>query len=210
MMYSISKRLIDIVGSVFCLIIFSPVIIVAAVYIKIISPDGPIFSDTPKRAAKGGREFKMYKFRTMIPNAHEYMLSHPELYEKYKNNNYKLDDDPRWLPGAKFIRKYSIDEFPQFINVLFGDMSLVGPRAYYPFELRDQEKVYPETAAHIKEVLSVKPGITGLWKVSGRSAVSFPDRIKIDSYYANKHSVLLDLTILLKTPAALLSGRGAC
>lgn len=210
MVYQIIKRTIDIVGGAVGLIVFSPIIVFTAIYIKLVSPEGPVFTDTPKRAAQNGREFKMYKFRTMIPRAHEYMLDHPDLYEKYKNNNYKLDDDPRWLPGAKFIRKYSIDEFPQFINVVTGDMSLIGPRAYYPFELRDQQKVYPETASHIKEVLSVKPGVTGLWQVNGRSAVSFPDRIKIDSYYATHRSLLLDLKILVKTPAALLSGRGAC
>lgn len=192
------------------MVLFSPILILAAVYIKLVSPDGPIFTDTPKRVTMGGREFRMYKFRTMIPKAHEYMLAHQDLYERYKNNNYKLDDDPRWLPGAKFIRKYSIDELPQFINVILGDMSLVGARPYYPFELRDQEKVYPETAPHIKEVLSVKPGITGPWQVGGRSAVPFPERIRIDSDYASSRSIIYDISIILRTPMALISGRGAC
>ena len=152
----------------------------------------------------------MYKFRTMIPKAHEWLVEHPDIYEKYKENNYKLDNDPRWLPGAKFIRKYSIDEFPQFINVVLGDMSIVGPRAYYPFELRDQEKAFPETAEHIREVLSVKPGITGSWQVGGRGDVPFPERIKMDAAYASRRSILYDLWLILKTPMALVSGKGAC
>ncbi len=210
MTYIILKRILDIVGAVFGLLLFFPIILLTSLYIKIVSPGGPVFADTPRRVGQGGGEFKMYKFRTMIPNAHQYLLDHPDLYELYKKNSYKLDPDPRWLPGAKAIRKYSFDELPQFINVLIGDMSLVGPRAYYPFELRDQERVYPETSPHIQKVLSVKPGITGLWQVSGRSAVSFPDRIKIDSAYADKKSIFFDLKIIFKTPLALISGRGAC
>ena len=210
MTYNILKRILDIFGAIFGIVLFSPIIILTAIYIKITSPQGPIFADIPNRAGQKGTEFKMYKFRTMIPNAHQYLLDHPDLYEQYKKNSYKLDPDPRLLPGAKMIRKYSLDELPQFFNVLFGNMSLVGPRAYYPFELIDQGKAYPGTVPHIKEVQSVKPGITGPWQVGGRSAVSFPDRIQIDSAYAAKKSIIFDIKIIFKTPLALISGRGAC
>lgn len=209
-MYNSLKRILDIIGGIVGLVLFSPVILITAIFIKLVSHHGPIFADTPKRVGQNGVEFRMYKFRTMIPNAHQFLLDNPELYEKYKKNNFKLDPDPRWLPGANFIRKFSIDELPQFINILIGNMSLVGPRAYYPFELRDQQEIYPETAPHIQEVQSVKPGLTGLWQVSGRSGVSFPDRIKMDSYYSRKRSIVYDMWLLIKTPVALLSGRGAC
>jgi len=210
MFYGIAKRILDIIGGFAGVILFSPVLLATSIFIKVVSSKGPILADTPKRVGKDGREFRMFKFRTMIPNAYQYLLDHPDLYEKYKKNNFKLDDDPRWLPGAKFIRKYSLDELPQFFNVIKGDMSLVGPRSYYPFELNDQQKAYPETGPHIKEVLSVKPGITGLWQVSGRSQISFPDRIKLDSYYATRKSLGYDLLLIAKTPMALISGRGAC
>ena len=110
---------------------------------------------------------------------------------------------------GKFIRRYSIDELPQFVNVLKGEMSIVGPRPYYPDELEEQQRVYPHTKKYVKEALTVKPGITGLWQVSGRSDVNFDERIKLDAEYARKKSLLLDIIILLKSPWAVLSGKGA-
>jgi len=153
----------------------------------------------------------MYKFRSMIPNAHKWLLEHPEWHEKYKANNYKIspDEDPRFIKGARFMRKYSIDELPQFLNVLLGDMSLVGPRAYYPFELREQREKYPEASQYIDEVFQIKPGITGVWQVSGRSSIGFLERIKMDADYAKKRSILYDLLIILKTPLAVLAAKGA-
>ena len=147
----------------------------------------------------------------MIPKAHEYLLNHPELHQKYLENNYKIeiDEDPRVLPGAKFIRKYSIDEMPQFINVIKGDMSLVGPRAYYFFEVEEQMERYPETKKHLDKALQVKPGITGPWQVSGRSEIGFKDRVKLDAKYADNKSLLYDLLILVKTPYVVITGKGA-
>jgi len=110
---------------------------------------------------------------------------------------------------GKIIRRYSIDEIPQFINVLKGEMSIVGPRAYYPDELVEQQKRYPHTEKLVKEVLSVKPGITGFWQVSGRSEINFDKRIEMDAYYARKKSLLFDILIILKTPWAMISGKGA-
>ena len=117
--------------------------------------------------------------------------------------------DPRITRVGRFIRKYSIDEVPQFINSLKGDMSIVGPRAYYPDELRDQQKEYPNTQDAVKVVLSVKPGITGVWQVTGRSGINFDKRILLDAEYAKKRSIVYDVWLILKTPAAMLSGKGA-
>ena len=107
------------------------------------------------------------------------------------------------------MRKHSLDEIPQLINAIKGDMSLIGPRAYYPDELKEQQAKYPHTKKLVKEVLSVRPGITGYWQVTGRSEVNFDKRIEMDAYYARKKSVILDLLILLKTPWAMVTGRGA-
>jgi lipopolysaccharide/colanic/teichoic acid biosynthesis glycosyltransferase len=206
--YEFWKRIIDIFGSTVGLVLFSPIMVVTAIYIKIVSP-GPVFADIPPRVGKGRWKFKMYKFRSMIPDAHGYLLRHPDLYEEYKKNSYKLDNDPRIVPGGAFIRKYSIDELPQFINVFKGDMSLVGPRAYYPFELRDQQREFPETKQHVKKLLTVKPGVSGPWQVGGRSDVSFTERTKIDADYASRRSIWYDLYIILKTPCAVVSAKGA-
>lgn len=211
MYYEATKRAIDIVGSITLLIIFSPVIVVTAILIELTS-DGPIFPRTPKRVGKGGKLFYPYKFRSMIINAHTRLKKDPEfkkLHKKYKKSSYKLHKDPRVTPVGRFIRKHSIDEIPQLANVLKGEMSIVGPRPYYPDELRNQQKKYPHTKKLVREVLSVRPGITGYWQVSGRSEVNFDKRIEMDAYYARKRSILLDVLVLLKTPWAMISGMGA-
>lgn len=205
------KRLIDIIFSIILLIIFSPFCIILAVAIKLDSP-GPIFADTPERVGKGGKLFKMYKFRSMIENAHMLLRRDPKLkslYEKYKRNSYKLKEDPRVTSIGKFMRRHSLDEIPQLINVLRGEMSLIGPRAYYPDELSNQQKKYPTTRALVKRVLSIKPGITGYWQVSGRSEVNFDKRIAMDADYVKKRSLWYDIKILIKTPLAMVSGKGA-
>lgn len=211
MVYNLLKRVLDITLSIFLLIIFLPVILLTALVIKINSK-GPVFADTPHRVGQGGQLFRMYKFRSMIKNAHDALVTDPEfkkLYEDYRRGGYKLKQDPRITQVGKFIRKYSIDEIPQFINVLRGEMSVVGPRAYYPDELRYQQKEYPNTQDAVKVVLSVKPGITGIWQVSGRSEINFDKRIHLDANYAVRRSILYDLGIIFKTPLAMLSGKGA-
>lgn len=211
MFYHLAKRVIDILGSMALLLLFFPVCLVAVVLIKIDSP-GPILADTPKRVGKNGRPFKMYKFRSMISNAHNLLRRNPKfkkLYEQYKRDSYKLKKDPRVTRIGRFLRKHSIDEIPQLVNVLRGEMSLVGPRAYYPDELENQQRKYPHTRQLVKEVLSIKPGITGAWQVSGRSEVNFDKRIAIDALYVHRRSILYDLSILLKTPWAMISGKGA-
>jgi len=209
--YEIVKRFIDIIMSFFLIIIFSPVILLVAIAIRLDS-HGPVFADTPERVGKNGKPFKMYKFRSMIENAHELLRENPkfaELYRDYKKGSYKLKDDPRVTKVGHFIRIHSLDEVPQFFNILKGDMSLVGPRAYYPDELREQQKRYPLTRNSVKVVLSVKPGLTGQWQVSGRSEINFDKRIKMDAEYVKRRSIFYDLEIIAKTPSAMVTGKGA-
>lgn len=210
-MYEFIKRTVDLILSVILLIFFFPICILTAVAI-VFGSHGPILADTPERVGKNGERFKMYKFRSMVQNAHEILREDPHfsaLYQKYKKGSYKLRDDPRITPAGRFIRKHSIDEIPQLINVLRGEMSVVGPRAYYPDELREQQEKYPHTKDLVKVVLSVRPGITGAWQVSGRSEVNFDKRIKIDAEYVRRKSILYDMIIILKTPWAMISGKGA-
>lgn len=205
------KRLIDIIGSIVGIIFLSPVMISASIFIKIVSPEGPVLADIPNRVGKDKKTFKFYKFRSMYPNAHEMLKKDPKLYDKYVKNNYKLssDEDPRLIKGGVFLRKSSIDELPQFFNVLKGEMSLVGYRAYYPDEIEEQVKRFPEAKKYMSQVMKVKPGITGLWQVSGRSDIGFVDRVRLDAKYAKNVSLLYDLRIVLKTPYVVLLGKGA-
>lgn len=212
MLYDFSKRLLDTLISILALIIFSPIILLTAIAIRLDSP-GPLLADTPARTGRGGKTFRMYKFRSMVANAHDILTSDPkykELLDQYKKGGYKLKNDPRITPVGRIIRKYSFDELPQFINVLKGEMSVVGPRAYYPDELRDQQKKHPYTKDAVKVVLSVKPGITGVWQVNGRSEINFDKRIQLDASYAKRRSIMYDLYIIfVKTPVAMFSGKGA-
>lgn len=210
-MFYIVKRCLDIFSAMILLIVFFPVILITAIAIKLDS-QGPIFADTPMRVGKEGRLFRMYKFRSMVQNAYELLSSDPhykKLNDEYKKSGFKLKHDPRVTRVGQFIRKYSLDEIPQVLNVLRGDMSLVGPRAYYADELSYQQKKYPQTREAVKIVLSVKPGITGLWQVSGRSEINFDKRIQMDADYAKKRSILYDLHIISKTPVAMISAKGA-
>ncbi|MFZ5535438.1 MAG: sugar transferase [Patescibacteria group bacterium] len=210
-MYNFFKRCIDIIGSVVLGIIFLPISTLVAIAILLDSP-GPVFADTPQRVGKDGSPFKLYKFRSMIVNAHTKLRTDPKLkklYQEYKRNSYKLKEDPRVTTVGRFIRKHSLDEIPQFLNVLKGDMSLVGPRPYYADELVEQQRKYPHTKDLVQIVLSARPGITGWWQVSGRSEVNFDKRIKLDADYVLRRSLLFDIYILLKSPWAMISGKGA-
>lgn len=211
MIYELVKRVIDIGFSLFLPILFLPIILLVVAAIKCTSK-GPMLADTPERVGRHGKRFKMYKFRSMIQNAHEILRENPKfakLFETYKKGSYKLKDDPRITTIGKFIRRYSLDELPQLVNVLKGEMSMVGPRAYYPDELREQQKKYPATKEAVKVVLSVKPGITGFWQVSGRSEINFDKRIAMDADYVRRRSILYDLLIIAKSPWAMISGKGA-
>ncbi len=216
MFFEITKRLIDITASAVLLIIFSPIMIATAIAIKLTSP-GPVLVEPEnshmKRLGKNAKVFRLFKFRSMLVGGDilektdkKYRISY---IEKRKSGSWKPTNDPRISTVGKFIRKYSIDETPQFFNILMGDMSLVGPRPYLSEELAEQQERYPGTEKYVKEMHKVKPGITGYWQVEGRSNVAFDKRIEMDAFYARKKSILFDVLILLKTPWAMISGRGA-
>lgn len=208
MIYDFSKRLLDIIGSAVGLVILSPVFLLVAIAIKVDSP-GPVFADTPMRAGNHGILFKIYKFRSMVKNAHQLLEKNPKLLVEYKRNSYKIFNDPRITRVGKFLRRYSVDEFPQLFNILKGEMSLVGPRAYYPYELEEQQEKYPSSRKYVKIILSGKPGLTGVWQVTGRSEINFDKRVKMDASYVKRKSILYDFWLILKTIPAVLSGRGA-
>lgn len=215
MYFEILKRTIDIFASIILIILFSPIMVATAIAIKLTSR-GPVLVEPEnshmRRLGKNAKVFRLYKFRSMSVNADSTLENHPrykKLYQEYKDSGFKLHKDPRVTKVGRFIRKYSIDETPQFFNVLIGDMSLVGPRPYHTDELAKQQKKYPGTEKYVKEMHKVKPGITGYWQVEGRSDVEFDKRIQMDAYYAKKKSILFDILILLKTPWAMISARGA-
>ncbi len=190
---NLSKRLFDIVFSLTVLIVFSPVYLVLSVLIAL-SSSGPIFY-YQKRVGKDFKTFNCIKFRTMVVNADELlseMISSCPIMRQEFEDNFKLKHDPRITWIGKFLRFTSLDEFPQFWNVLIGDMSVVGPRPLVPDELS-------RYGDRISTVLTIRPGITGLWQVSGRNDIPYPKRVKIDVYYVNRHNGLLDLWIILKT-----------
>src|SRR3989344_1446748 len=212
-MYDFIKRLIDVVGSILGILILSPVLFFTALSIKLNSK-GPILAETPMRVGKDGKLFRMYKFRSMVVGAHELLHQDPrykELLKKYQQNSYKLeiDEDPRVTKVGRFIRKTSIDELPQLFNILRGEMSVVGPRAYYPYELEEQQIKFPSARKYVKIILSSKPGLTGEWQVSGRSNINFDRRVQMDASYVEKKSIVYDIFIILKTIPAVLTGEGA-
>lgn len=190
---AITKRLFDIVFSLAVLILFSPVYLVLALLVAL-SSDGPVFY-IQERVGKNYRHFGCIKFRTMVENADvllaEMLASSPQLRAEFEAN-FKLKRDPRITWIGHFLRITSLDEFPQFWNVLMGDMSVVGPRPLVPEELYR----YGE---HMEHVLRIRPGITGLWQVSGRNDIPYSQRVRMDAYYVSNRSFWLDLGIILKT-----------
>jgi len=193
------KRLIDILGSVCILILSTPFLITIGIIIKLDSK-GPVFFKQ-KRCGKNGKRFSMLKFRSMIIDAES---KQEELLKKNEASGlvFKMKDDPRITKIGKFLRKYSLDEFPQFFNVLKGDMSLVGPRPPLPAEVSDYNDWYGQR-------LSVKPGMTGMWQINGRSDLSFEEMVKLDVEYITNWSLWLDVVLLLRTIPAVINRRGA-
>jgi len=199
-----AKRILDLISAAVLFVLFAPVWVIIPILIKLDSP-GPVFY-RHKRVGRNGEEFWLYKFRTMVENADEILhCQDPELLKKFKANDWKLENDPRITPLGKLIRNLTLDEFPQLWNVFKGDMSLVGPRAYLKKELEEQMKKYPETREHVKDILTIKPGVTGPWQTSGRNVVPFVTRAQMDAYYARSHTVIRDIVIMLKTPKAMIS-----
>jgi len=215
MFYDSTKRVLDIIGSSICLIIFSPIMLAVALAVKL-SSRGPVFYQ-PKRVGKDGNLFKMLKFRSMnmykidgkLVHAEKYLETDAKLKKLYQKNSYKLMDDPRITSIGKIIRRFSLDELPQLINVLIGDMSLVGPRAYQEDELKYQQKVYPETKKYVKIILNARPGASGPWQVAGRSQINFDKRVEMDALYVKRRSLIYDFWVIFQTPIAMITGTGA-
>ncbi|OGC50260.1 hypothetical protein A2716_03560 [candidate division WWE3 bacterium RIFCSPHIGHO2_01_FULL_40_23] len=197
----------DILIALSALTLFFPFGLLFSLLIALEDKGSPIYHQP--RVGKGRKMFNLFKFRSMIKNADEILFSDLKFLEKLRSGNHKLKDDPRITRIGSFIRKYSIDEFPQFINVLKGEMSFVGPRPFRPDEVERFERENKEAKVLIDKVLSVKPGITGLWQTGGRSEVTFDQRIRIEVDYVKRCSFFLDMYIILKTPFAVLKARGA-
>jgi lipopolysaccharide/colanic/teichoic acid biosynthesis glycosyltransferase len=208
-----TKRLMDIAGSIVGLLLCLPVLVLIAIAIKLTSQGPVLFRQT--RLGQGGKKFTFLKFRSM------YVNNDPKIHEEYVKNFivgasgterttsnqqklYKLTADPRITPIGRILRSSSLDELPQFVNVLRGEMSLVGPRPPVIYEF-DRYDLW-----HKQRLLAVRPGITGLWQVDGRSRVKFDEMVRLDIRYARSWSLWLDIKILLQTPRAVLSGNGAC
>jgi len=204
--YQFQKRILDIFVASILMIAFLPawIIIPIAIYLE---SGRPIFFKH-KRIGLNGEEFNLWKFRSMVKDADKILHDNNNLLlEKFKKGDWKMkaEEDPRITKLGKLLRSFTIDEFPQLYNVLKGEMSMVGPRAYLREELAEQTKRYPETKQYIKEIISIKPGITGPWQVNGRNEIPFTKRAQLDAQYARKQSLIEDLKILLKTPKAMLS-----
>lgn len=198
------KRGIDIIGGICGIALLIPITIGIWIANAISKDKGPIFYNT-QRIGKDGKTFKMYKFRSMVVGADEklkqYLEENPEARKEYKKYK-KLKHDPRVTKVGEFIRKTSLDEFPQFINVLKGEMSLVGPRPYLP---REKE----EMSDHYYNIVKCKPGVTGFWQTSGRSETTFSDRLQMDTEYSYSRTLKTDVKILFKTVKKVVSKEGA-
>jgi lipopolysaccharide/colanic/teichoic acid biosynthesis glycosyltransferase len=203
------KRVVDICGSLLAIIVFLPAFAIISLLVKVTS-EGPVLF-CQKRVGQNGKEFCFYKFRTM------YVDNDTQIHQEYVakliaggrdlgqgKGIYKLVDDPRITSAGRFLRKTSLDELPQFMNVLMNDMSLVGPRPPLRYEYEKYQ------TWHRRRILELKPGLTGLWQVEGRSRTTFDEMVRMDLRYANVRCLWVDLKILMQTPAAMLSGRGAC
>jgi len=204
------KRVLDLAGSVFALILLAPFFLVIPALIKATSPGPVLFRQ--ERVGRYGTKFVFLKFRSMYTGNDD--SCHRDFIRKFIQENnaggdagdmtvYKIQDDPRVTPLGRILRKTSLDEIPQFINVLKGEMSLVGPRPAIPYECQSYD------IWHRHRLLSVKPGITGLWQVTGRSSTSFDDMVRLDLRYIREWSLWLDLKLLLLTPWAVVRGKGA-
>jgi len=204
MLYKQRKRILDLVVAIGLIILFLPIWFFVPLLVYIESGWPVIFRH--KRIGKDGKDFYLYKFRSMVHDADDILHKHDKkLLEEFKKSDWKLEHDPRITRLGKVIRSLTIDEFPQLYNVLKGDMSMVGPRAYLKRELEEQVEKYPETRPYVKVILSMKPGITGPWQTSGRNEVPFSVRAKLDANYAKNPSIQKDILILLKTPKAMIS-----
>ena len=202
--YAVSKRLFDIVVSIIGILFLLPIMLVVKLINIAYKDFDPLFY-SQERIGKNGKTFKLYKFRSMVPNADEILHQTLEMdkvaREEYSINK-KLKNDPRITKAGKILRKTSLDELPQLVNVLKGDMSLIGNRPYLPREEEDMTEFYTD-------IIKTKPGITGYWQVNGRSDTTFRERLELESYYSNNCSLKLDIKIFFKTFSVVLLRKGA-
>lgn len=201
--YQIAKRIIDVLFALSGLLLLAPFFLVIWILLKIESPRQSAFF-AQERIGRYGVPFKIYKFRSMVPNAEQILKQDKALYRKYIANGYKLatDEDPRITALGKFLRQSSLDEIPQFYNILTGEMSLVGPRPVVKEELR-------EYGDRVDEFLSVIPGAMGLWQASGRSLIDYPQRAQIELTYVQKAGFWYDISIVFRNLWAIFKSEGA-
>ena len=200
--YLCVKRLFDVVISILALVGLSPIFLIVWMLNVINRSDrGPLFY-RQIRIGLNGKKFGMYNFSSMVVNAEQKLYKNKKLYKKYIDNNYKLkpEEDPRITKLGAFLRKTSVDEIPQFINVLKGDMSLVGPRPVIEAELKEYDK---------DKLLSVKPGAMGMWQAVGRSEIGYPERANIEMSYIDNASIFLDMKIMFGNVVNIFKGKGA-
>ncbi len=204
LLYIFIKRTFDIICALVGCVFLLPIIVLVKILYILTGDFNSIFF-TQKRIGIDGEEFNFFKFRTMVPNADEILFDTLRqdkiLAEEYQKNK-KLKNDPRITKAGKILRRTSLDELPQLINVLIGDMSMIGNRPYIPREKKDMGKYFDD-------IVKTKPGITGYWQVSGRENASFKKRLELESYYSNHRSLWLDIKIFFKTFKAVLGGHGA-
>ncbi|MDI9217008.1 MULTISPECIES: sugar transferase [Clostridium] len=198
--YSLIKRLADIVLSLLGLVILSPVFLIVAIVIRIDSKGKIIFGH--KRIGKNMKEINVYKFRTMYENANEIFNNFTEEQKQEYYINFKLDNDPRITKVGDFLRRTSLDELPQLINIIKGDMSIVGPRPIVKKEI-------PKYGEYAETVFSVLPGLTGYWQANGRSDTTYEERVQMDMHYIQNRSLLMDIKIIFKTFVSVIKKEGA-
>jgi undecaprenyl-phosphate galactose phosphotransferase len=212
-LYLFVKRFFDVIAASMLIVVLAPLFILIAVAVKLDGTGGKVLSKYPLRVCKDGKKFLMLKFRTMVPGAHEIIKGDKfkQLRKKQVSKSFKIknDEDPRITFVGRFLRKLDLDELPQLINVLAGEMSIVGPRPYMEEEVEvlvSEDKKYKKD---LKKIQTVRPGITGLWQISGRNDLTIYERIDLEKTYVEDMSLLEDLVILFKTPWIVLSRKGA-
>lgn len=198
--YRAFKRIVDIILGCIGLVLLSPVFLILAICIKIDSKGPVIFAH--KRIGKNGKEFNMYKFRSMYENAEKMIENFNEEQKREWQENFKLENDPRITKVGKFLRKTSLDELPQIVNIIKGDLSIIGPRPVIDEELEKYGK-------NKDKFLSITPGLTGYWQANGRSNTTYEERMQMELYYIDNQSLWLDIKIFFKTIVSVLKKEGA-
>jgi lipopolysaccharide/colanic/teichoic acid biosynthesis glycosyltransferase len=199
-LYKFTKRLFDLLSSTIALIILLPIFLILAILIRVDSKGPIIFGH--KRIGKNGKFIKVYKFRSMVENADEVMRNFTAEQKAEFEKNFKLENDPRITKVGNFLRKTSLDELPQLLNIIIGNMSIVGPRPIVEKEV----KKYGEYA---DKLFSVKPGLTGYWQANGRSDTTYEERVQMDMFYVDNCSMLMDIKIIFKTFISVIKKEGA-